>query len=30
MFVLELTYTGSLSRVDELLDNHMAWPKSHY
>jgi uncharacterized protein YciI len=29
MFVLELTYTGSLNRVDELLDD-MAWLKSHY
>jgi uncharacterized protein YciI len=25
MFVLELTYTGSLSRVDELLDDHVSW-----
>jgi uncharacterized protein YciI len=30
MFVLELTYTGSLNRVDELLDDHMTWLKSHY
>jgi uncharacterized protein YciI len=30
MFVVELTYTGSLSRVDELLDDHMTWLKSDY
>jgi uncharacterized protein YciI len=30
MFVLELTYTGSLSRVDELLDDHVSWLKGHY
>jgi uncharacterized protein YciI len=30
MFVLELTCTGSLNRVDELLVEHMTWLKSHY
>ncbi|MFC8916515.1 hypothetical protein E2C00_21950 [Streptomyces sp. WAC05374] len=30
MFVLELTYTGPLERVDELLADHVAWLDTHY
>ncbi|GAA2459361.1 hypothetical protein GCM10010273_49210 [Streptomyces lavendulocolor] len=30
MFVLELTYTGPLDRVDELLPDHVAWLDTHY
>ncbi|GAA2502718.1 YciI family protein [Streptomyces gobitricini] len=30
MFVLELTYTGPLERVDELLPDHVAWLDAHY
>ncbi|WP_336323639.1 YciI family protein [Streptomyces lavendofoliae] len=30
MFVLELTYTGPLERVDELLPEHVAWLDTHY
>ncbi|MFJ8311347.1 MULTISPECIES: YciI family protein [unclassified Streptomyces] len=30
MFVLELTYTAPLARVDELLDAHVAWLTAHY
>lgn len=30
MFVLELTYTGPLERVDALLAEHVAWLDSHY
>jgi uncharacterized protein YciI len=30
MFVLELTYTAPLERVDELKADHMAWVKAQY
>ncbi|WP_112242105.1 YciI family protein [Kribbella monticola] len=30
MFVLELTYTAPLERVDELMADHVAWLKGHY
>ena len=30
MFVLELTYTGPIERVDELLSDHVAWLDTHY
>ncbi|MFV0126795.1 YciI family protein [Streptomyces sp. HMX112] len=30
MFVLELTYTGPIERVDALLGDHMAWLDAHY
>ncbi|MCS0637984.1 YciI family protein [Streptomyces sp. LP05-1] len=30
MFVLELTYTAPLERVDALLDAHVAWLDAHY
>ncbi|OKJ93535.1 hypothetical protein AMK26_34185 [Streptomyces sp. CB03234] len=30
MFVLELTYTGPVERVDDLLAEHVAWLDSHY
>lgn len=30
MFILELTYTAPLARVDELRDDHMAWLKTQY
>ncbi|ORT54109.1 YciI family protein [Streptomyces sp. CB03238] len=30
MFVLELTCTGPVERVDELLADHVAWLDSHY
>ncbi|MFI5755158.1 YciI family protein [Streptomyces sp. NPDC051569] len=30
MFVLELTYTGPIERVDELLDAHVAWLDAEY
>ncbi|QGV77608.1 YciI family protein [Streptomyces ficellus] len=30
MFVLELTYTGPLERVDKLLADHVAWLDGHY
>ncbi|NEB76490.1 hypothetical protein G3I40_14830 [Streptomyces sp. SID14478] len=30
MFVLELTYTGPLARVDALLDAHRAWLDEHF
>ncbi|MEV8523676.1 MULTISPECIES: YciI family protein [unclassified Streptomyces] len=30
MFVLELTYTAPLERVDELLEPHVAWLTTHY
>lgn len=30
MFVLELTYTGPIERVDELLADHVAWLDTHY
>ncbi|MCX3059896.1 YciI family protein [Streptomyces beihaiensis] len=30
MFVLELTYTAPLDRVDALLEEHVAWLNTHY
>lgn len=30
MFVLELTYTAPLERVDAALPDHVAWLKKHY
>ncbi|MFJ8587406.1 YciI family protein [Streptomyces sp. NPDC093595] len=30
MFVLELTYTGPIERVDALLEAHVAWLDEHY
>jgi uncharacterized protein YciI len=30
MFVLELTYTASLERVGELIDDHLAWMDQQY
>ncbi|MFE7773581.1 YciI family protein [Streptomyces sp. NPDC057445] len=30
MFVLELTYTAPVERVDELLDAHVAWLDALY
>ncbi|MFK8909388.1 YciI family protein [Streptomyces sp. YS-3] len=30
MFILDLTYTAPLARVDELLDAHVAWLNGHY
>ncbi|MER5884798.1 YciI family protein [Streptomyces sp. NPDC001941] len=30
MFVLELTYTAPVERVDELLDAHVAWLDEQY
>ncbi|WP_328320948.1 YciI family protein [Streptomyces sp. NBC_00388] len=30
MFVLELTYTGPIERVDELLGEHVAWLDAAY
>ncbi|MFI6638265.1 YciI family protein [Streptomyces sp. NPDC050504] len=30
MFVLELTYTGPVERVDELLDAHVTWLDAQY
>ncbi|MFE2374153.1 YciI family protein [Streptomyces sp. NPDC059398] len=30
MFVLELTYTGPIERVDALLDQHVAWLDAAY
>ncbi|MEV6795997.1 YciI family protein [Streptomyces sp. NPDC051320] len=30
MFILELTYPGPLERVDELLDEHVAWLNAGY
>ncbi|MFJ1747995.1 YciI family protein [Streptomyces sp. NPDC088116] len=30
MFVLELTYTSPIERVDELLDAHVAWLDAEY
>lgn len=30
MFVLELTYTAPVERVDALRDAHMAWVNDHY
>ncbi|TVL93462.1 YciI family protein [Streptomyces sp. SAJ15] len=30
MFVLELTYTAPMDRVDALLDDHVAWLEEQY
>lgn len=30
MFVLELTYTAPLERIDALLDDHVDWLTTHY
>ncbi|HET6857096.1 MAG TPA: YciI family protein [Streptomyces sp.] len=30
MFVLELTYTGPVERVDELMDAHVIWLDTQY
>ncbi|WP_033215699.1 YciI family protein [Kitasatospora phosalacinea] len=30
MFILELTYTAPLERVDALLPAHIAWLERHY
>ncbi|MFF3393948.1 YciI family protein [Streptomyces sp. NPDC002669] len=30
MFVLELTYTAPVERVDALLQDHVAWLDAHY
>ncbi|WP_406193771.1 YciI family protein [Kitasatospora sp. NBC_01560] len=30
MFVLELTYTGPLERIDAVLPEHIDWLKEHY
>ncbi|WP_327294243.1 MULTISPECIES: YciI family protein [unclassified Streptomyces] len=30
MFVLELTYTGPIERVDELLGEHVVWLNASY
>lgn len=30
MFVLELTYTAPLERIEELIDEHVTWLKPHY
>ncbi|MFF4343460.1 YciI family protein [Kitasatospora sp. NPDC001540] len=30
MFILELTYTAPLERVDALLPAHIAWLEQHY
>ncbi|POX38107.1 hypothetical protein C3486_24930 [Streptomyces sp. Ru73] len=30
MFILELTYTAPLDRVDAALDGHIAWLEQHY
>ncbi|MEU7429442.1 YciI family protein [Streptomyces sioyaensis] len=30
MFVLELTYTAPLARVDEVLEDHVEWLKNGY
>ncbi|MFJ4675226.1 MULTISPECIES: YciI family protein [Kitasatospora] len=30
MFILELTYTAPLERVDALLPAHVAWLERHY
>ncbi|MCX5386727.1 YciI family protein [Streptomyces sp. NBC_00083] len=30
MFILELTYTSPLDRIDALLDSHVAWLDEHY
>ncbi|MEU4390425.1 YciI family protein [Kribbella sp. NPDC023855] len=30
MFVLELTYTAPLERIEELISDHVAWLKPQY
>ncbi|KDN85319.1 YciI family protein [Kitasatospora cheerisanensis] len=30
MFILELTYTAPLERIDALLPAHVAWLEEHY
>lgn len=30
MFILDLTYTAPLARVDELLDAHVSWLNAQY
>ncbi|MFF0393097.1 YciI family protein [Kitasatospora sp. NPDC004615] len=30
MFILELTYTAPLERIDALLPAHVAWLEQHY
>ncbi|GHF26824.1 hypothetical protein GCM10010218_04690 [Streptomyces mashuensis] len=30
MFVLELTYTAPIERIDALLEDHRAWLTGHY
>ncbi|MEU6236691.1 YciI family protein [Kitasatospora sp. NPDC047058] len=30
MFVLELTYTAPLDRIDAVLPEHVEWLKAHY
>ncbi|MGW4383846.1 YciI family protein [Kitasatospora sp. NPDC004531] len=30
MFILELTYTAPLERIDALLPAHIAWLEQHY
>ncbi|WP_020392779.1 YciI family protein [Kribbella catacumbae] len=30
MFVLELTYTAPLERVDEFISDHLTWVKAQY
>jgi uncharacterized protein YciI len=30
VFILELTYTAPLERVDEVLSDHLDWLKTHY
>ncbi|GAA2796791.1 YciI family protein [Kitasatospora sp. CM 4170] len=30
MFVLELTYTAPLDRIDAVLPEHVTWLKGHY
>ncbi|MEU7046364.1 YciI family protein [Streptomyces varsoviensis] len=30
MFVLELTYTAPLDRIDAALEEHIAWLDAHY
>ncbi|WP_099899366.1 YciI family protein [Streptomyces sp. TLI_171] len=30
MFILELTYTAPLERIDALLPAHLAWLRQHY
>jgi uncharacterized protein YciI len=30
VFILELTYTAPLTRIDDVLPDHVEWLKSHY